>query len=164
MEEKQSDQSWQPVVAPNAKVLYLGPRHRGVSRGPDLMCITLFNGNVCKSQFYCVEFLKKSLLRCEKLQRKPSWWYKKRLDEKVAFLGKKNCVPSRKSLVQQLLYEPDLSQRGAIVCVFVSLQRGLLIRYSSRKCPAVLAVLSRWDLEPHGGSVSGEEALQAQQV
>lgn len=32
------------------------------------------------------------------------------------------------------------------LCVCVTLQRGLLIRYSSRKCLAILAVLSCWDL------------------
>lgn len=47
------------------------------------------------------------------------------------------------------------------LCVCVTLQRGLLIRYSSRKCLAILAVLSCWDLVCQWGSFTLKDALQA---
>lgn len=74
-----------------------------------------------------------------------------------------NRLTNRNSQVKQLLYEPYLSQDGDhCLCVCVTLQRGLLIRYSSRKCLAILAVLSCWDLVPHWGSFTSKDALQAQ--
>lgn len=89
--------------------------------------------------------------------------YLKWLNQKVIFVEKINRLTSRNSQVKQLLYEPYLSQDGDhCLCVCVTLQRGLLIRYSSRKCLAILAVLSCWDLVPHWGSFTSKDALQAQ--